>query len=253
MVADIKAWPGGVYADPRTVAGRAAWYSFAFLLRTAAAALLDVDVQELQAGIRTLQVSGVPRGQAFMSDTLENGAGYCRWLASAENFDRLLTVACDLSNGLVAAKWVLPEHADRCDTSCNDCLRDFYSMQYHGLLDWRLALDMARLARDQSAVLDLASDLSSTLRNPWKPLVDRAQAPVSRTMAQFGFSFYLAEGHPCFVSKRRKKVLIACHPLWTTENASYLAVERLLLTSHPDCSVSPMNMFMVIRRPADYI
>jgi hypothetical protein len=126
-------------------------------------------------------------------------------------------------------------------------------MQYHGLLDWRLALDMARLARDQSAVLDLASDLSSTLRNPWKPLVDRAQAPVSRTMAQFGFSFYLAEGHPCFVSKRRKKVLIACHPLWTTENASYLAVERLLLTSHPDCSVSPMNMFMVIRRPADYI
>ena len=253
MVADIHAWPRGVYADPRTVAGRAAWYSFAFLLRTAAAALLDVDVQELQAGIRTLQVAGVPRGQAFMSDTLENGAGYCRWLASAENFDRLLQVACDLSDGLVAAKWVLPDHSDRCDTSCNDCLRDFYSMQYHGLLDWRLALDMARLARDQSAVLDLVSDLSSTIHNPWKPLVGREQAPVSRTMAQFGFSFYSAEGHPCFVSKRRKKVLVACHPLWTNQNEGYLAVERLLLTTHPDFTVSPMNMFTVIRRPADYI
>ena len=72
-------------------------------------------------------------------------------------------------------------------------------------------------------------------------------------MAQFGFSFYSAEGHPCFVSKRRKKVLVACHPLWTTENAGYLAVERLLLESHPDYAVASMNMFTVIRRPADYI
>jgi hypothetical protein len=126
-------------------------------------------------------------------------------------------------------------------------------MQYHGLLDWRLALDMARLARDQSAALDLASDLSSTIHNPWKPLVGCEQAPVSRTMAQFGYSFLSAEGHPCFVSNRRKKILVACHPLWTTQNEAYLEVERLLLTRYLDFSVSPMNMFTVIRRPADYI
>jgi hypothetical protein len=41
MVADFRNWPHGLYADPRGVPGRAAWYSFAFLLRTAAAALLD--------------------------------------------------------------------------------------------------------------------------------------------------------------------------------------------------------------------
>jgi len=253
MVADISTWPAGIYADPRTVAGRAAWYSFAFLLRTAAAALLDVDVQELQAGIRTLEVSGMPRGQAFMSDTLENGAGYCRWLANAENFDRLLTVACDLAEGLVAAKWVLPEHSDRCDTSCNDCLRDFYSMQYHGLLDWRLALDMARLSRDLSVAIDLKSNLSSDIRNPWKPLVDREQASVSRTLAQFGYSFFSAEGHPCYVSKRRRRALVACHPLWTPENVGYLSAAQLVLESHPGFEVSPMDLFTVIRRPADYI
>ena len=253
MVVDIHKWPRGIYADPRSVAGRAAWYSFAFLLRTAAAALLDVDVQELQAGIRTLQVAGQPRGQAFLNDSLENGAGYCRWLSVDENFDRLLTTACDLDAGQVAAKWVLPEHAQRCDTSCNDCLRDFYNMQYHGLLDWRLALDMARLARDPSSKLDLDSDLGLSFGNPWRPLVEDYQAPVSRTLAQFGFTYVPVEGHPCFVSNRRRRALVACHPLWTIENKRYQRAAKLLLKNNPNFAISPMNLFMVVRRPADYI
>jgi hypothetical protein len=253
MVADIEVWPAGVYADPRCVSGRAAWYSFAFLLRTAAATLLDVDVQELQAGIRTLQIGGQPRGQAFMSDSLENGAGYCRWLATSENFERLLITACDLSSGQVAPKWITPEHASRCDTSCNDCLREFYSMQYHGLLDWRLALDMARLARDSSAALDLEAPLGPGVRTPWMPLVDGDDAPVSRTMRQFGFSFFSADGQPCFVSQRRNKVLIACHPLWTLHNEKYLSATRYLSESHPGFRISPMNVFTAIRRPADYL
>ena len=39
LLVNIKPpWPRGVYADPKTAIGRAAWYSFAFLLRVAAAA-----------------------------------------------------------------------------------------------------------------------------------------------------------------------------------------------------------------------
>lgn len=253
MVVDIHKWPRGIYADPRSVAGRAAWYSFAFLLRTAAAALLDVDVQELQAGIRTLRVAGQPRGQAFLNDSLENGAGYCRWLSIDENFDRLLATACDLDAGQAAAKWVLPEHAQRCDTSCNDCLRDFYNMQYHGLLDWRLGLDMARLARDPKSQLNLNSGIGSSVGNPWWSFVKNEEASVPRTLAQFGFSYTTVGSHPCFVSNRRKRALVACHPLWTLQNEHYLRVEKLLLQNNPDLIITPMNLFMVVRRPADYI
>ena len=253
MVADFQEWPHGIYADPRTVPGRAAWYSFAFLLRTAAAALLDVDVQELQAGIRTLQISGMPRGQAFLSDSLENGAGYCRWLAVNENFERLLATACDLDSGQVAAKWVLPDHAHRCDTSCNNCLRDFYNMQYHSLLDWRLALDMARLARNSSAVLDMHSASGASVSNLWRPLVEGQQAPVSRTLAQFGYKWATAAEVPCFVSNRRKRVWVACHPLWTLANRDYLRAEQELMTDYPGYSIGQMNLFMVMRRPADYV
>ena len=253
MIADVQDWPHGIYADPRSVPGRAAWYSFAFLLRTAAAALLDVDVQELQAGIRTLQLAGMPRGQAFLSDSLENGAGYCRWLAIDENFDRLLSAACDLETGQVAARWVHPDHAHRCDTSCNDCLRDFYNMQYHGLLDWRLALDMARLARSRSAILDLQGDLGVSLGNAWRPLVEGERAPVVLTMAQFGYTAITISEIPCFASARRKKALISCHPLWTTSNSHYQKALQRLRDDHPDFDVSPLNLFSAVRRPADYV
>ena len=162
VILDIKKWPKGVYADPRTVSGRAAWYSFAFLLRIAATTQLDVDVQELQAGIRTIEFEEIPRGQAFLSDSLENGAGYCRWLGDGDNLRQLLFSCCDTQKGLIASKWVDNEHSSACDTSCSRCLRDFYNMQYHGLLDCRLALDMALIANDSSTSCDIAKPFGVT-------------------------------------------------------------------------------------------
>jgi hypothetical protein len=253
LIADFDQWPAGVYADPRTVPGRAAWYSFAFLLRTAAAALLDVDVQELQAGIRTLQVAGIPRGQAFLSDSLENGAGYCRWLAVPENFQQMLAAACDLVGGQVGSKWAASEHRDRCDTSCNHCLRDFYNLQYHGLLDWRLALDMAHLAHDPSSALDLRSSLGAGVPNPWRVFVDGPAAPISRTLKQFGYQWVEMADTPCFVSAFRRRAWVACHPLWTEDHFEYRQAVSALKVQYADYSAGPMNLFMAVRRPGDYV
>lgn len=253
LLADFDQWPSGVYADPRTVPGRAAWYSFAFLLRTAAAALLDVDVQELQAGIRTLQMAGIPRGQAFLSDSLENGAGYCRWLAVPENFQQMLAAACDLLGGQVGSKWAASEHRDRCDTSCNHCLRDFYNLQYHGLLDWRLALDMARLAHDASSALDLRSPLSAGMPNTWRSFVDGPAAPISRALKQFGYQWVEVADSPCFVSAFRRRAWVACHPLWKEDHFEYWRAISALKVQYADYSAGPMNLFMAVRRPGDYV
>jgi ATP-dependent helicase YprA (DUF1998 family) len=171
LLVDIKPpWPAGIYADPKTAIGRAAWYSFAFLLRVAAAELLDADTLELDAGFRTLPRDGRASAQAFLCDKLENGAGYCTRLADPSHFASLLAQADPGQQDSVAAKWLADGHAKDCDTSCNLCLRDFYNMPYHGLLDWRLGLDMARLAAT-GAVPDLTSPWGS-VQNPWTRLVD---------------------------------------------------------------------------------
>jgi hypothetical protein len=56
-------------------------------------------------------------------------------------------------------------------------LRDFGNLPYHGLLDWRLALDMARIATSPNASIDLASDWNGAT-NPWKNLLEGNGAPI---------------------------------------------------------------------------
>ncbi|MGC8604005.1 MAG: hypothetical protein ACP5VS_09980 [Desulfomonilaceae bacterium] len=253
MIADLLTLPDGIYPDPRTVTGRAAWYSFAFLLRLAATVLLDVDVQELLCGIRTILFQGVVRGQAFLSDSLENGAGYCRWLAQQENVPALIKEACDWRSGHLASNWVSLEHVQECDTSCNKCLRDYNNMQYHGLLDWRLALDMGRLASNPDANIDIHSAIDGSIDNYWLPLVEGRHATVSRSLAQFGYEWLDVEGFPCFISKRRKKALVASHPLWTADHRHYTRTASLLKLDDPAIQVCALDLFMAVRRPADYI
>lgn len=253
LITDIHHWPTGIYADPRTVQGRAAWYSFSFLLRLASTVLLDIDVQELQAGIRTLDIDGLPRGQAFLSDTLENGAGYCRWLSENDNLYKLINKISNLEEGTIAYQWISPEHANKCDTSCNHCLRDYFNMRYHGLLDWRLALDMAFLARNDSTKLDLHTHLSKSFDNYWLPFVINEHSTISRTLQKFGYEWTEIEGFPCFRSSKRKQILIPSHPLWTTENTIFKHVEKIARSRHSEDSLIQMNLFIAMRRPAEYV
>jgi DEAD/DEAH box helicase domain-containing protein len=224
LLVNIDTWPTGVFADSRTVEGRAAWYSFAFWLRLAAGAYLDVDPQELQAGFRALASGGQPIGQAFLCDQLENGAGYCTELAKPEEFTKLLDqIRIDTPNSL-AAKWIAraidpgapPSHAQECDTSCNRCLRDFQNLSYHGLLDWRLALDMARIVAQGSAVADLDSPWES-LPNPWITLVQGEAAPIPSMFQRLGFGpptqFGMLRGY-VHQNPARRTLLIERHPLW---------------------------------------
>ncbi len=122
LLASINHFPEGVFADPKTVEGRASWYSFAFWLRTVACTTLDVDINELQAGFRTHYDQERPAGEAFLCDQLENGAGYCRYLGQPDNFVQLLTHADPDVSDSIAQKWIA--HQNVCDVSCNLCLRD---------------------------------------------------------------------------------------------------------------------------------
>ena len=186
LLVDIRKWPDGVVANPIQVEGRAAWYSFAFFLQAAASAELDIDPTELDAGFRAINQNSMPIGQAFLSDKLENGAGYCRWFGTPEHFRELLTQADpDISDSL-ADVWLKETHSYGCDTSCNACLRGYNNLPYHGLLDWRLALDMARLAASSTATIDLVSPWGKH-ENPWRPLLQGTDAPVPATMQRIGY------------------------------------------------------------------
>jgi hypothetical protein len=260
LLVGVARWPAGLFADPTEVEGRAAWYSFAFWLRQAACARLDVDTLELDAGFRALSHNGRPIGQAFLSDRLENGAGYCRELARTEQFRALLGhVAWDEMDS-IAAMWTdvtemagaAPPHGLECDTSCNRCLRDFANLPYHGLLDWRIALDMARIASAGDAVIDLDTPWGER-DNPWRRLSIGARAPLPAALQHLHYgpaeSFDSLRG---YVHSKRRRILIERHPLWQDDHDGWQRAVKEAHRRYHDHDVMAANPFRLLRRPGEF-
>jgi hypothetical protein len=265
MLVSIKEWPEGVFADPTTVEGRAAWYSLAFWLRTAAGAYLDVDPLELDSGFRSSRsASGKVIGEVFLCDRLENGAGYCEFLGQPTEFQKLLQLGnpANLHPDAIATKWMLDQpldnattpHALECDTSCNLCLRDYFNLPYHGLLDWRIALDMVRLAIDPAIVVDLNTPWAAH-SNPWSLLVSGPAAAVpsmmQRSLHGSPEKFGDLNGYVHQVAER-KQLWIERHPLWQDDHPSWISALTAAKSRFPGYQIAPMNPFIALRRPADY-
>jgi len=244
LLMNIDRWPSEVYADPTTVEGRAAWYSLAFWLKQAAASHLDVDTNELQAGFRTVSQEDRVAGQGFLCDQLENGAGYCTLLAQPEEFLRLMGW---IENNI--CDWIASSHSSECDTSCNRCLREYDNMPYHGLLDWRLALDMVRIAQSAETVIDLHSDWNGN-PSPWARLIE---GPVTAVTQQLGFVPQQLGSLRGYVNNNRRIVLLQCHPLWAQTHHLIQSALNDARRQFNGFDIRTMNPFRMIRRPAEYI
>lgn len=118
-------------------AGAAAYISFGQVLKLAAQDLLEIAPEELVAGVHAGGTPGV-----FLSDSIENGAGYAVELSEHTTFARLLSNARE---GLLE-RFLDPAHRFTCLTSCPDCLRSWDNQRSHGALNWRLGMDMLDLA-----------------------------------------------------------------------------------------------------------
>ena len=252
LTAAIRDWRPGVFADPTTVAGRAAWSSFAFFLRSAAAAMLDVDALEFDAGFRAFVADGGRvSGQAFLSDTLQNGAGYCNWLGIPQNFERLLAQGDPMESDSAARVWLASSHGAECDASCNRCLRDFYNLPYHGLLDWRLALEMARMSLDASAVVDMETDWGDGIENPWKRLCAAGNAPIPALLGSLGYQRRDdAVGLPVYEHRSLKRAAILRHPLWTDDHPIYEMARLEASGRFAEMKIRALNPFEALRHPA---
>lgn len=185
------ALPEGVNVDiVSNLAARSAWISLAFLLRNAAARLLDVGSDELVTEVSPRRLEAAVVGEIFLADRLENGAGYATWMT--QNLSALLIAARDESKRHF-------EHArSGCDGSCYDCLRDYSNAAYHPLLDWFLASEALNILVGEP--LNLASD-------PWGGAVESYGAA-------FGWEVEAeVSGARLLTSARDGKSLVVAHPL----------------------------------------
>ena len=250
MVLGIANWPVGLRTSPAGVEGlevRAALFSFGFLLRRAAADYLDVHEREISVGVRVLRdATGGIVGQVFLSDSLENGAGYASFLGEPQEAERLLQYVLGRPpQKQTFHKFLVgPEHAglgaSSCRTSCPDCLRDFYNLPYHPILDWRLGLDVARLALDSAAPIDFGVPY-------WQGLDAAVAGPYFAAMT--GWEQTTIAGLQA--GSRGDVVEIITHPLWSTDPDGF---GPQLAAAHAEAvgagkEVRFKSLFEVLRRP----
>ncbi|WFP17197.1 DEAD/DEAH box helicase [Citricoccus muralis] len=176
-LARAKTSNGGLYIGADDLpAGLSAMWSFAEVLRSGAKSLLDIDPQEMQIGLDVYSREKHPMARAFMSDTLDNGAGYAIEIAKADNVEVLLLDTRER----ITERFENNGHLS-CTTSCPDCLRTWDNQRRHGVLDWRLALDVLDLSAGFDLNLRRWFSRTEELRSLVAPIHDGAQIVTAGT------------------------------------------------------------------------
>lgn len=186
--------------------------SFAELLKLALATALDVDPSEFRMGRQPHRTEMCRTELVFLADALENGAGYTKWASDPANMQRALETHVHGRDG-VAAQWLDAKHAGDCDRSCPDCLRSYANRFTHGLLDWRLALDIA------DVVLGRALDTSRWLGGDDEKLAN-SFIDLCKTYGDVGISIGWGDGLAALTKNNR--ALVIGHPLWHTRQGLWV-------------------------------
>lgn len=223
--------------SPWRVEGRAALNSYGFLLRRAVSERLDISTLEIDVGLRVTRQNNQIIGQLFLSDSLENGAGYCTHFAEPAELESLLRFIAD-ENDSFLREILADHHSGTCQTSCPDCLRDYANLAWHSILDWRLAVDIARLALDSNAPIDLATPY-------FHPLVTMIATQYFQAL---NYNQITLAGLPAGVDRSGLCGEFIVHPLWATNHPTIIQVRSEAL-AQGITNMQSKTLFEVIRRP----
>jgi hypothetical protein len=136
--------------------------------------------------------------------------------------------------------YVHQTHAGQCLTSCPDCLRDFNNLPWHSILDWRLGLDLARLALNANAVIDFTVPY-------WQGIDVLAAANYFGPMP--GWQHITFAGLQA--GRRNNRLMIITHPLWREDlaNPGPQLATAVAQAMAQGLQVEFRSVFEVLRRP----
>jgi len=228
---------GSICTDPfRTPAGKSALRSFAEVFRRGCQLHLDIRSEELECGLQEAATGSFRTARVFLADAHDNGAGYAAKLGSATNIKAVLDAICDQ---LGPNSFEAPSHSD-CTTSCPDCLRSWDNRRLHGFYDWRLALDVAALARGEPL---------STRR--W---FSRAPQLITTFFAAFSQHLDLTtttvRGLPAITRSDGSAAVLLGHPLWQLDgHLNGTQADAAVELGFNFASVVVSDLFVLARTP----
>ena len=114
-------------------------------------------------------------------------------------------------------------------------------MAYHALLDWRLALDMVRLALDPNAPIDLVG-------SDWQVLLSQVARPY---FSGLGLTPTTHAGLQVGLNQVNNEAVILVHPLWDLDRANYhpSLAAAVAEVERAGLSPAPCSLFRATRFP----
>jgi len=115
-------------------------------------------------------------------------------------------------------------------------------MNYHGLLDWRLALAYLRILKDSRYSCGLDDQFTTPELDGW---LDFATKLSENFASQFGYQHITWGSLPGFEAGIRKVIIV--HPLWDTWNQQGILAEAVEAAG--GTSIQCIDTFNLLRRP----
>lgn len=194
---------------------KAAFYSAATLIQRYFADEIDIEPSEIEISVQSHNGKPV----VYLSDSLDNGAGFIRMLCSigANGKSHLLEIMEDIVSPDPQSPFIkaLYKHKDICKTACHNCLKSYDNQGLHHILDWRLGVDLIQLMLDSTYDMGF-SDMSKTpygdLEDLMKEIVSSTQMANSNlSIKKVGNYFIISEKIGGFPIPANSYLI---HPLW---------------------------------------
>lgn len=252
-------------SEKKLACRRAAWYSAATILQRSIAIELDVDSLDIE--IASVHMYSDPNGsrgaELYLADEHPNGAGLVYW--AHKNWTELLN-GCLTAQGPISRLGKLIR--DECQFSKNQSqpwrspdtlLKGFRNRQLHGLIDWRLGLELLATMHDSSHTPGL-TPLFETWGLGLECWADEAHLLANQYCEAFDHStttrFDTTSGLHGWVSGNNqneevKTLNVVSHPLWKldiTGNDSLSSELINLAASHNALAIRLIDSFNLSRR-----
>lgn len=230
----------------KKTSAKGAYFSTAFLLQRSLADFLDVSPEEVEiAAITEFPLEdGTERsvGKIILSDELPNGSGFVQVLF--KEIERFFKMCLDPKEGdRFTSSFINSEHAKECKSACYKDLQNYRNLNYHGILDWRLAVSLIRVFNDQSYKVGLDNDWSFIDIADWpetaKDLAKNFANSIDPKILTEGGNLIVHNGIPIITF--RDINIIVVHPFWNYSD-THFPVNNSLTEAIQKCS-SPERVF----------
>jgi len=174
----------------------------------------------------------------FVTDNLDNGAGYSSAYSETKAFNVILEgIESDLLPYLLEKR-----HSLSCSNSCYHCLRNYYNRSAHQYLDWRLGIDLLFFLKDPKYVFSLHSPW-------WKSYISHTFFQKLQQITRIQWTLKATSIGIAFVDNNKGHAIIPTHPFVVIDHRTFDDVHQTFKSETAVSTNRFLNVFEFERKP----